>query len=460
MVLFASPKRATASFQPDYGGLKSSGLTKIDYRGNFQRSLSSLDRISVDNLRRFSRVVPVQKAKDRIANGVLAMPWRIMPPPDLLKDEAAIEEASAIKRALQQPNRGGGNQNHNTYSKFVRAIVGDLLDVGFAAVERQPKEREDSQPFWLWAVDAAKVHANPKWEPFFEGFDPRFYFIDGKERLPLMNKDLFIVQLRTCTYEYVPSSPLEVAYQLVAAWLGVSEFQSATVKRGVRSYMLSIEGEDVDDETLEYFRQYWRTEVEGKGEVAILAGKFNKIDLGAKNDDELYPRYTEYLLRLIGLAFNLVARDFNITEPDNKATASVSADHAFAQAVLPMAICIEEHIGIEVVDFYHPGFGFTYTDSEPRGEQEEATISTTLFEKGVITRNEARSRVGNETIPNGDVFMDGSKLMTPEEAKEAETAGVDEEEKPAPKEKVVPISKNSKKGKEKQVVAAGQMNLF
>jgi hypothetical protein len=101
----------------------------------------------------------------------------------------------------------------------------------------------------------------------------------------------------------------------------------------------------------------------------------------------------------------------NITEADNRATAGVAADATFADAILPMAKCIEEHFNIEVVDYYEPGFFIEYTDSEPRGEKEEADTANQLFTGNVISRNEARARVGEESLgSSGDVFANDTKL--------------------------------------------------
>lgn len=391
------------------GSLRSAGMPKVDWRGNFQQSLNRRDRVKADDLRWMSNLVPVRKAIDRITNGVLAMPWQVLPPKKLIKDEAAIAKARALTKALRQPNR----EDHETYSALVQAIIEELLVLGFAGIERQPGS-EDTQPFWLWLVNGEKLTMNPDWKPAVSGVIPRYFDCSkssaAKDAVPFLDSELFLIKLKSTAHSLVAPSPLEVAYQLLNAWVGVGNFQSETVKRGTRSYLLSIEGEEIDEEILESFRTYWRTNVEGRGEVGIIGGKVNKIDLGSKTDEELYPKYTEYLLRMIALAFGLAARDFNITEPDNKSTAEVASDASFSQAVLPMARCINENLGLKAIEHYAPDYCLDYADMEPRGEKAEGESAQGLYEKGLLTRNEARSRIGQESLPNGDLFSDGGGI--------------------------------------------------
>jgi hypothetical protein len=443
------PSRQTRTFSARPGSGLKNPYVRIEIAGHLQRSLSNLERVPLNKLRAFSRTVPVRKAIRRISNGVLAMPWVIQPPSELAKDEDALHYAEQLKKALLKPNRA----EHNTYSKLIRAIITEMLVLGFAAVERQ-SGTEDTQPFWLWIANGAGIKVNSDWRPEIEGLVPRFYdcscSLSGRDCTPLMSKDLFIVQSETNSYEYVPPSPLEIAYRLIEAWLGVGDYQSNTTSRAVRSYMLSVEGEDVSQDDVDAMRQYWETEVEQKGKVPIIGGVVKKTDLGAKNDEELYPKFTEYLLRMIALSFDLTTRDYNITEPDNRATAGIAADFTFADAILPMATTIEEHLDLEVIDFYAPGFHIALADTEPRTEKEEAEVAGDLFERKIITRNESRIRTGHEPVLNGDVFSDGTLLETEEDAENS--SGIN----PVADVKRSPASKT----KRTQQLKASQLSLF
>ena len=161
---------------------------------------------------------------------------------------------------------------------------------------------------------------------------------------------------------------------------------------------------------LESFREYFQIDILGKGRTPIIGtrgGKgLNVVKLGATNDDGLYLKYQEFVLKMIALAFKLSGRDMNLTDHDNRSTAGIAADATFQKAVRPMGELIIKTLQIEVIDRYFPGYQIKFSNIEPRSEQEEAETATMLYEKGILTQNEARFRAGEKPIgPNGDKFF-------------------------------------------------------
>lgn len=62
----------------------------------------------------------------------------------------------------------------------------------------------------------------------------------------------------------------------------------------------------------------------------------------------------------------------------------------------------------QVVDYYYPEYTIKIADTEPRKEIEEAQRAATLYEKGIITKNESRRMVGEPPLEGADTFADGS----------------------------------------------------
>lgn len=407
-------------------------------------------RLSPADLRRISKAIVVRRAVRRIGNGVLSMPWSILPPEDQIRDPDALDLAKRMRGALLKPSR----EEINLYSKFVRAIVNELITIGVAGVERHLGDLSDpaDQPFWLMLVDTTFLSLNRNWSPQIAGLEPRFY--DHGDRLmgakPIFAEQLFLIQADASTHELVPPSPLEIAYHMIQAWLGISDFQNTTTSQAVREYILVLKGADQND--VDAFRAYWESEVEGSGKIPILGGDGIQVEkLGARNDDELYLRYTDYILRIIAVAFDLSNRDYGITEHDNRATAGVAADTVFQDAVLPMALCIKEHLELEVIDYYFPGFRLEITDTEPRSQEQEASTATNLFKERVISRNEARIRSGHEALPGGDVFVDGTAVPT-----ENDTEVIAED---APQPQPALVAARRRKANNREAIAQ-QLRLF
>lgn len=105
-----------------------------------------------------------------------------------------------------------------------------------------------------------------------------------------------------------------------------------------------------------------------------------------------------------------------ISVHDNRATADVAQSESFQDAILPIALVVTEHLNIKVINYYAPGYELSLSDREPRKESEEATTASTVYEKGLITKNEGRRRIGEEPVAGADKFMDGTAVG--EEAEE------------------------------------------
>ena len=61
-----------------------------------------------------------------------------------------------------------------------------------------------------------------------------------------------------------------------------------------------------------------------------------------------------------------------------------------------------------MVNYYAEDFSFELSDREYRGEEAEAKTTSMLYEKGLITRNEGRAKVGYDPLEGGDVFVSDS----------------------------------------------------
>lgn len=131
-------------------------------------------------------------------------------------------------------------------------------------------------------------------------------------------------------------------------------------------------------------------------------GQIKSVKIGAADDAALYPQYCDYILRMIALAFQLSARDLNIQEKDNRATAGAAADATFANAVLPLAKSVFEALESEVVAFFFPGYRLIVDYSEPRGLAAKEASTISKFKEGITKRNEAREELGNDPLDESD----------------------------------------------------------
>lgn len=385
----------------------------VDYSDHFNRSVIKGQRVEIDQLRRLANIPPVRKAIRRIGNGVISMPWVIKPPKEKAGSMPAQNTAETIRKSLLRPVDRG---RHNIYSKLVRSLVQEILVVGCAAVERYHDKGDKERAFYLWDADVKHLHFDLTWNDDSDPKEPRYwaYRPETKEYVEVLDEDLFLITYDCNSHQLVPPGPMEIAYQAISGWLGLSEFQNNATANAIKEKLLVIKG--ITDEELISFRQYWKGSVVMQGELPSISSpdpnfEVNVVSVGSKGDEELYLKFTEYLLKIIAICFDLSMRDLNYSDHDNRATAGFAADATFADAVLPMAKLIEEAFWLEVVDKYFPGFTFEFVDTEPRSQSDEASTANTLYSGSLITKNEARIRVGHDPLENGgDVFIDGSTL--------------------------------------------------
>lgn len=384
-------------------------LATIDPKTHYTNSLCNQYRPTTAVLRALADTLPAQAAIGQIVDGVLSMAFSVQPPEQLKNDLQARDIAASIEKSLRHPNR----EEQDSHRKFISAIVYDLMVGNVAAVEKKIADLSYAeQPIWLWAVNYDNIRHNIDWTPQLAGIVPRYFdtgghYWDNTKWVPLLDENLFLIQRVANSWRSNPPSPIEIAYRMITAWLGLTDFQQHTTSRATQEYLIDL-GE-VSKAELVAFREFFEVEVLGKGSVPIFGSRGAKgigvVKLGASNDSGLYMQYQEVLLRMIALAFKLSVRDMNLSEPDNRATAGVAAELSFQRGILPVAELVMETLQDKVVDFYFPGYQLEFVDTEPRSEADEANVASMLFEKNIITLNEARVRVKED-----DVGLLGNKL--------------------------------------------------
>jgi len=392
----------------------------IPMDGNhFNRSLDrqgqSDKRLTPDELIRISKTPLFSRAIELISNGVAAMPWVINLPREKLEDEEAKKTAERIEKSMNQPNVDFESQD--IYTNFMKAVVRDLLIFNSVGIERKPGFDKNFQSFWLWARPIEWVHKDPRWLAAYEGVYPRYWYHDprwGKQDwVPLYNEDFFIISHRSSTREDVAPSPIELAYKDVCTWLSLREFQSDTVEKAFRDFMILLS--ETDENGVEAFREKWENDVVGKGDILIASANVDIKKFGPKNDEELYPGQAEFLAQIIAMEFGLLKRDYGYYQDANYATANIADQTSFQQGIRPVADVIIQHLDAKAIKYYHEGFSITLADRNPQKELDEAKRSRELYDGGIMYQNEAREANGLSPVPGGERFSDGHSSTEDEE---------------------------------------------
>ncbi|MDJ0582913.1 phage portal protein [Crocosphaera sp.] len=391
---------------------------------NFEDDPECPKRLTPEGLIALSRDLLVKRAVTKIAKGVAKMPWIIKPPSDAdIKSPEVIKTIKKLTNSLAQPWIGTGT---STYFGYIQSVVTDLVQFGESASEKIMDDKDD-RLFWLAPFPYHLCLFNRGWQPHKAGLSPILWsphpdflenclissgnYPQSKSNYPLVPHyygDTAVVYNSDCTsYNIAPDSPLQRVYDflLLGEWHDLGRFRRKTVRDATKKEIISLLG-DMTEERFKEFKQAWEDRIEKQKKQPIVRGEVKAVSLAGKNDAELYPQYTDFLIGIIGLGFDLSRRDMNLIERDNRATAGVAATATFQDAILPFALGVQGVMNQQVVTPSAPGYKYQLVDLEPRSEKEEADRSTTLYQGGIMTQNEARESVGLEPVPDGDRFFD------------------------------------------------------
>ena len=182
-----------------------------------------------------------------------------------------------------------------------------------------------------------------------------------------------------------------------------SFFQNSAEPSGV----INFEG-TLTDSQYERLRYQWNEQHQGVSrshKVAILEGgatwqgkTVNQRDMQFK-DLRLMNR--DVILGAYGMPLHILG----ISESVNRANAEAS-EYTFARWVLkPRLHRIRAKLNEQFIPMFGEDLYFDYDSPVPEDVQRNLSVADTGFKSGYITRNEARTLVGLDSVRNGDVFM-------------------------------------------------------
>ncbi len=352
------------------------------------------------NLRYFSRTVWARRAINIIKGQICALEWEIAPD-SKTKKTLTSEERAAI-RCFERPN------SMDSFHSLLEQFVEDALVTG-AGVLEVGESGSSFRPFWLWPVDATTIRPVPKWDG-----DPNSYrfvqaqgYVGGSifseaSALQLRAKDILYMRLNPSSETPYGFGPLEIAYNSIAAKLGVWRFAKEAASNAQPANLVYA-GQTATEEQLQSFRVYWRNEVEGQGQTPIISGPIppEVLKLHAGSDEALYLKWQEFLIREIATAFELSPANFGIERDVNRSTAEASEDRDWDTAIKPRAKLVEDTLSRTLLqDRFGLPLVFRFKGMDRDDEQARSAIYQTYYRSNVVTPNEERVRLGMEPTDN------------------------------------------------------------
>jgi phage portal protein BeeE len=204
------------------------------------------------------------------------------------------------------------------------------------------------------------------------------------------------IRLNPRTYTPFGLGRLEVAYESISQLLSANRYAGRLASNSVVQYALWLD--ETTPEQHDRLIRWWQDEIEGTGRVPVLScdKKPEVLRFAGGTDADLRIAWQEFLIRMIGNAFDLPPMLLGLEADVNQSTASEFADEAFQSAVVPVARLLAEHITRDLFGkcIGWPEFEFLFNDLEARDEQGELNIQMQLLSAGVLSVAEVRAMRG------------------------------------------------------------------
>jgi hypothetical protein len=353
----------------------------------------ALPKPSAASLRKFAETPVARRAINLVKDRIASMDWqiRVRRGVDPTTIESLQEKLDALRAALEQPNTS------DSFRTLFEQVLEDTLVGGFGAVEMKPTG-DAAKPFELWAIDGAAIQIDPRWNGDPES--PRYGFQTGRVGTeavtPLLDSELMYIRLNPRTYTPFGLGRLEVAYESISQLLSANRYAGRLASNSVVQYALWLD--ETTPEQHDRLIRWWQDEIEGTGRVPVLSceKKPEVLRFAGGTDADLRIAWQEFLIRMIGNAFDLPPMLLGLEADVNQSTAGEFADEAFQSAIVPVARLLAEHISRDLFGkcIGWPEFEFLFNDLESRDEQGELAIQIQLLNAGVLSVAEVRAMRG------------------------------------------------------------------
>ena len=358
--------------------------------------MKSLPKPTPYNLRRFSELPPARRAINLVKSPIEDSKWNVVPFQYVGDRNVPLTSDQRLRRevamnCLNVPN------NDISWRMLMSQVLEDLVVGGYGSIELS-KTYNKLRPYFLFPVDGGSIRVNGDWKES-QPWEPRYvqsYSYTGitgigGQVIDLLDSELIYMRLhpRTCTpfgYGY-----LEIAFEAVNAWLGAFKFFERKASNSTPAYGIFL-GEDADDGQVRQFRAYWRDQIEGYGQVPVWGGGENpqvmKLTDGQEND--IYLKWQEMLIRIIATSFGLSAMAMGIERDVNRSTAGSMQTEDWSN-IKPVMSLVEDYITRKFIwkalGYRDLEFRFTTRDSD---EKRQADVLRLRWEADSITVNEQR----------------------------------------------------------------------
>ena len=362
-------------------------------------------RVSFNTLRvmRRSNAI-IRLCIDTLKHQVSRANWDIVSINEKVDIIRYVEQTDRIKTLLKKPN-----ENNETFRTLLEKTMEDILTLDQADWEiiRNMK----GEIVEIYALDGATIR--PVYDRHGQFQEPAYLqYLPGKYDLTKPDAEFQLTdiihmmqnpQTDTRLFGY-GFSPIEAIIATATNYLNADMHQGNVIEDGTFTNKILNLGEDASTEQVKRFREYWKTEIEGKATALPIIGGTKApqvIELGVTPKDAQFMEYVQWLARITVGAFGLSPQDIGLNLDQYKAEGEIQANLSHKKGYLSLLDTLAEYINQEVI---WEGFGsidptyrdikFEWINVELPDEKKRAEVAKMEIGTGAKTVNEYRKELG------------------------------------------------------------------
>ena len=332
------------------------------------------------------------------------------------------------------------NPKRESFRSLMDMEIEDLLVLDAGCIEKEkcvgPSKDTGSKIAALWAVDGSTIEPDPNWD----GSDPKAIryrqYLDGKLHTELRNDQLVYMMQTPTTHRLRGMSQVETLVAVIESSLFGERYARELLRNAAPPGMLYL-GTGLSDQQVDSFRERYKSEVLGSGEMMVGGGGTGSPDFikfGWSPRDLLFDEYRQWLINIIAFVFQIDKTIFGMVDDVNRSTSKTMSART-DQGFVALARLVAEYITREIISEIDPNHGFEFLDLVVTDPLIQAKIDQVYSTIGALTPNEIRAeRFGLDPVPWGDAPYNATGSATPDPLSEDEPAA-DNGEGPSADEK-------------------------
>jgi hypothetical protein len=379
----------------------------------------------------YQRVPDVRAAVDGITRRVATWDWLVEPRPEQADNASAIATAQECTTFLQIPNDNG-----ETWQEVITKVVCDQLvfDVGVIehVFDTSPSGGPGTHLKELTALRGANIHQVADDYGRLKGY-VQDRFVDGGTIVPAP-ADTDAGQPARPMFEprqitFLPLTPNTSTPEAVPLIESIVN-EVVTIMRSSENTMLSVDADEIPPGILVLTGIAGKAAESAKADIQRLRGKDHKIRIVTNADPQAtgakwvelrrsakdvdFVNVVKEVRRTIWRVFGVLPVEMGASEDIPRAVGQVQLDVSSSHLIGPLLDLLEAKINARILPLVAGNearsklirFRFN-RDARlaPAEEEQRATALGGLVDRGILTRNEARRRLGEQPVEGGNVVM-------------------------------------------------------